>query len=111
MLTPDGTGDPSLHVFKRHIRESLWFALGFVRGGNSCPDILQRVRASTGNNQPAFGVQAPDQAVPGMNVEQLPHNFGNGELSFAGESAFSDDLHEALDFEFPYYVLRVPKWR
>src|ERR1700704_718123 len=100
MLTPDGTDDPSLHVFNGHPRWRLSVALGFLRGGNGCSNVLQRVRTSAENNQPAFGVQAPNQAVPGMKVEQLAHDFGNGELFFAGESAFSEDFHENLDLDF-----------
>ena len=35
-----------------------------------------------------------------MKVEQLADDFGNGELFFAGESAFSEDFHEDLDLDF-----------
>jgi hypothetical protein len=112
MFAPDGTDDPSFHVFNRHTRGSLWFTPGFFfGGGNRCPNVLQSVRSSAGNNQPAFSVHTPDQAVPGMKVEQLAHDFGNGKLFFAGESAFSKDFHDEPRFLIFLTIVRKYRYR
>src|SRR6266571_6801070 len=59
ILPPDGTGNPSLHVFNRHTLRRLCFALSLFRGGNRCPNVLQRVRTSAGKKDfheaPRFG--------------------------------------------------------
>jgi hypothetical protein len=101
MLASDGASDPGLHIFNGYTRRLLCFTFSFLRGGNGGPNVFQRVRTSYGNNQPAFGIQAPDQVVPGMKAEQLKYGFGNGELFFAGESAFRENLHSDLNFVFP----------
>jgi hypothetical protein len=58
-------------------------------GGDRCSNISQRVGTATGQHQLALFVQTPHQAIAGMNIQQLAHYLGNGELLFAGQGALA----------------------